>query len=63
MIGEKIKKYRNKKNLTKADLSRMTGISSRSIEFLEHGKTNNPTLKTLKALSKALDVNIKDLIE
>ena len=62
-LGEKIKECRNKKHLTKADLSRITGLHARTIEYIENGKMHNLRLSTVKELSKALDVNIKDLID
>ncbi len=62
-IGEKIKEYRIKNNLTETTLSRKTGLHPRTIEYIEKGKLNNPRLSTLKVISKALDVNVKDLID
>lgn len=63
MLSDKLKKCRCERNLSKMELSRISGISHRTIEFLENGKIDNPTLKTLKALSKAFGVDVEDLIK
>lgn len=63
MLSDKVKKYRCERKLSKMELSRVSGISHRTIEFLENGKIDNPTLKTLKALSNAFGVDIEDLIK
>jgi len=62
MLGEKVKKYRCERNMTKAELSRRTGLSVRSIEFIEKGKVYNPTLNTLIRLATTFGVKVEDLI-
>ena len=58
-----VKKYRTKNKLSKTELSKKAGLSSRTVEYIEKGILNNPRLSTLNAISKALNVEIKDLIE
>ena len=62
MLSENVKEFRCKKGLSKADLARISGVSYRTIEFIEKGKIDNPTLKTLKALSMSLEVSVEELI-
>ena len=62
MLSNEIKRYRKSNKISKAELSRMTGLSTRSIEYLENGKMDNPTLKTLKILSKILEIDINKLV-
>ena len=63
MLSKNLEMYRNKKGYSKSELERKTGISTRTIEFIEHGKVKNPRLDTLAKLAKALDITIPDLIE
>lgn len=61
-IGQNIKKLRNKANLTQEALAEKAGIS---LDFM--GKIevniNNPSLKTLMKIAKALDVSVKDFFD
>ncbi|MCE3228303.1 MAG: hypothetical protein K0S32_2854 [Bacteroidetes bacterium] len=61
-IGANILKYRLRKKFTQLDLAAATGFDESSIGRLENGKTN-PTVKTLLRISKALDVNLSDLVK
>lgn len=63
MLDKNLKRYRTKKGFTKTDLSKKSGLSSRTIEFLENGRLNNPTIKTVTLLSKALEVEVEKLIK
>jgi len=63
MLGTTLKIYRKSKKMTKADLSKKTGLSARTIEYLEEGKIDNPTLKTLKSLAEALDISVGELVD
>jgi len=62
MLSENLTKYRKKKNYSKLELERKSGISHRTIEFIEYGKITSPRLQTLKKLAKALDVTVNELI-
>lgn len=63
MLGDVVKEYRCKKKMSRADLSRISGVSYRAIEFIENGETDNPTLKTLEAIAGALEITVEDLIK
>lgn len=63
MLGTTLKIYRKSKKMTKVDLSKKTGLSARTIEYLEEGKIDNPTLKTLKSLAEALDISVGELVD
>lgn len=63
MLGTTLKIYRKSKKMTKVDLAKRTGLSARTIEYIEEGKIDNPTLKTLKLLSNVLDIKIGDLVD
>lgn len=61
-FGEQVKKYRVKRNLTKEELTKKTGLGSRTIEYIEKGRLNNPRLKTIMVIAKELDVKVEKLI-
>lgn len=61
-FGLKLKKLRNSKNLSQEKLAEITGLHRTYISSLERGN-RNPTLLTLQSLSKALDVNVSELLE
>ena len=43
------------------DLAKETGLSKEYISALERGITDNPSLKVMKKLSKALGVSVTEL--
>ena len=56
-----IKKLRNFKNISLTDLSDKSSISTSYLSKLENNNSHNCSLETLKKISDALEVNIKDL--
>lgn len=60
-LGQKIKKLRNKKNLTQVELAVIVNISPVYLGFIENGR-RRPSLKTLEKLARALKVKSRDLI-
>lgn len=63
MLSKNLKKYRTKNKISKTELARRTKLSKRTIEFIEAGKQDNPTLKTIKALAKELGISIEELVK
>ena len=63
MLSEKIRRYRCAKSLSKSELARRTGLSKRTIEFIENKKIDNPTLRTIKSLSDVLEVSLDELVK
>jgi len=61
-IGKTIKDLREKKELTQEKLAQNAGISYMTLVKIEQGVNDNPTLKTLTAVAKALGVGVDDLI-
>ena len=62
-IGKNIKKLRQAKELSQDRLSKLADVSYNSIIKLETGGITNPTIETLKKISKALEVSVDDLIK
>jgi len=62
-IGEKIKKIRNDLNLTQEELAQKAEISYITLVKIEQGKVENPTMKTLQKIAKALAVSLDELVK
>ena len=63
MLGENLKTIREEKGYSKVLLSQISGISRKTIEFIENKSASNAKLCTIEALAKALDVSVKDLLK
>lgn len=61
-IGKKIKCERLKKRLKQLELAKEANISNTYLSDIEVGRTT-PSLKTLKELANALEIDVKDLID
>lgn len=68
-IGELVKSYREKNNISQRQFARMCGVSNGYVSMLEEGRnprTNEPivpSLSTLQKISNALGLTINDLFE
>lgn len=60
VVWKTIKNLRKKNNLTQFELSEKTWLSRTSISQIETGD-KSPTLNTLESISKALEIEIKEL--
>ncbi len=60
-LGEKIKFYREGRNLYQVELADIAGVSTGYIGSIEQG-VRSPSLKVLKKIAKALKVSPKDLV-
>ncbi|MDO8205734.1 helix-turn-helix transcriptional regulator [Clostridioides difficile] len=60
-IGHKLKYYRKNNSLSQIELSKKTGIAQTTISDLEKNKYN-PRIDVLCKLTKALGIEITDLI-
>lgn len=61
LIASKIRAYRIEKNLSVQDLAYLCDMERSSMSRIESGRVNI-TIKTLLTISKALGVDMKDLI-
>ncbi|MFH1744909.1 MAG: helix-turn-helix transcriptional regulator [bacterium] len=62
-ISKNLRKLRKAKELSQEKLARLADVANNTIIKIEAGKNQNPTLDTLKKISKALEVSIDDLIK
>lgn len=61
-IGERIKKYREKKKISKSELARMINVSPSYITMLENGSKTNPSEDVIFKISIALEVDYQELL-
>ena len=57
VLGERVRKLRNERDLTIAELAERSGLSSGLISQIERGRSN-PSVRTLQRLRSALGVNL-----
>ncbi len=60
-IGERIRKYRKKNNLTQKDLAEATDLTIGQISHLETG-SSRPTLYAIAQICLRLDVSVDEII-
>ena len=60
MIENKIKDYRDDRNMTQAELAKMVGVRRETIYNLEHGHYN-PSLALAWSIAQVFDVSIEDI--
>jgi transcriptional regulator with XRE-family HTH domain len=61
LVGENVRRIRQRNGLTQEEFSNVSGFSQQYISGLEQG-LRNPTVVTLYELAKALGVSHMDLI-
>lgn len=62
MLGEKIKLYRENKNMTQFEIAELLGVKPATISKYESG-TLEPNIESLKKLAKLFDVSIDELLK
>ncbi|TMU84055.1 helix-turn-helix domain-containing protein [Bacillus sp. BHET2] len=63
MVGDKIKKYREKKRMSIIELSNRAGISKSYLSSIERGIQKNPSIQILDKLSAALGVSLNQVLD
>ena len=61
-IAKNLRKMRETEGLSQEKLARLADVANNTIIKIEAGKNRNPTLNTLKKISKALEVSVDELI-
>ncbi|MDF2884525.1 MAG: hypothetical protein K0R54_5092 [Clostridiaceae bacterium] len=61
MIGNNIKKIREKMDINQRTLAKLANITYEYLNRIENGKMNNPSLDVLDKLAKALRCSVSDL--
>lgn len=62
ILGNHIRKLRQEKKMTMVELAFAADIEYKQICRIEKGETN-PTISTLLALSKGLEINIDEIVK
>ena len=62
-IAKNIKKLRKQKSLSQDRLSKLADVSNNTIIKIESGGIQNPTIKTVQKIAKALGVSLDDLMK
>ena len=63
MLDDNIRRYRAKLGLSQDQLARKAGITYSTLTKLESGVNQNPKVKTLQQIAKALGVTLNDLMK
>jgi transcriptional regulator with XRE-family HTH domain len=63
ILGDNIKKYRNKVGISQDVLSKKANLAFHTIAKIEAGSTPNPTILTVKKIADALAVSLDDLMK
>ena len=63
MIGDNIKKFRNRKFLSQDNLARAANIPYTTLIKIESNIVKKPSVQNIAKIAKALDVNIEKLLE
>ncbi len=62
-IGEKIKAWRKKKDITQDALAKKADIPYTTLAKIESDVIQNPSLQTITKIADGLDITIDDLIK
>ena len=62
MLAQNVKKLRKKHKLSQEEFAKKAGITYSTLIKIESGVNENPTIKTVIKLSKALNVPIDELL-
>ena len=62
MLGEKIKLYRESKNMTQYEIAKVLGVKAATISKYESG-TLEPNIESLKKLAELFNVSVDELLK
>lgn len=60
-LSDRIQQAMDKRNITQADLARMTGMTTSNIAYIVNGKTKDPRFQSVLLIADALDVSLNYL--
>jgi len=61
-LTKRLKQHREDRGITQKELSKMSGVSYSTLTKLESGVIKNPSVEAIIKITKALDLNVDDLI-
>ena len=62
-IGDNIKRFRAKLNLTQDDLARKSDVKYTTLSKIESGVVTKPTVHIIAKIAKALNTSIEELLK
>ena len=62
MLADSVKRLRKERGLSQDQLARKADITYTTLAKIESGVNQNPTIKTLQGIAKALDVTLDELV-
>ncbi len=62
-IADNLKRLRDKKGYSLEKVARLSDLSLNTIVKIENGVNQNPTIETLIKITKAMEVEVNDLIK
>ncbi len=60
-LSDRIQQAMDKRNITQADLARMTGMTTSNIAYIVNGKTKDPRFQSVLLIADALGVSLNYL--
>lgn len=60
--GDRIKELRTRRLMTQEELAEKTGLAAATLSRIENN-LHSPSISTLKALTKALDVDVTEIVD
>ena len=63
MLAENIKRYRGLRGMSQEQLARAAGVTYSALSKIEAGYSQDPRVKTLQKIARALEVTIDDLMK
>ena len=63
MIGQSVRKLRQKKGFSQERLARLADISLNTLTKIESGFAKKPTIQTVVKLAKALNISLDELVK
>jgi transcriptional regulator with XRE-family HTH domain len=61
-VGRNILNHRKRQKLTRQALADKAGVNIKTLEFIETGKTDNPSLDKIVQISEALEVPLGEIV-
>lgn len=61
-LAKTISLWRKKRGLSQEKLARLANVSNNTIINIENGTNKNPTVKTLKKITTALEISVDKLL-
>lgn len=63
MVGDKIKRIRESKNISLRKLAFKSQVSPSYLCYLENGLSKNPSIDVVIKIAQALEVDVTDLLD